>query len=221
MSDFVRARQNMVDGQIRPSGVTDWRIVDAMRMVPRELFLPEQQRALAYLDLDIEVGGPGQESGHLLNPTFTARLLQAAEIASTDHVLIAGCATGYVAALAARLAQSVVATVGGEPQAAQARAALAQAGIGNVTVRVAPPREGSPLDAPFDAIVLNGATEIEPTALCEQLKEGGRLVGAFALGKPQRVKVVTRSHGDLGSRILFDASVPILPGLQRAPEFVF
>jgi protein-L-isoaspartate(D-aspartate) O-methyltransferase len=220
MSDFARARQNMVDGQIRPASVTDWRIIDAMRVVPRELFVPESQRALAYLDLDIEVGGNGT-ARFLLTPIMTARMLQAADIRSTDRVLVEGCATGYVAALAARLAERVTVTVGDESQAAQARATLAQIGVGNVTVRVAEAGTGAPVDGPFDAIVLNGATEIEPTKLYGQLRIGGRLVGAFAAGRPHRVTVVTRSQCDLGRRVLFDASVPVLPGMHHAPEFVF
>jgi protein-L-isoaspartate(D-aspartate) O-methyltransferase len=221
MSDFARARQNMVDGQIRPSSVTDWRIIDAMRVVPRELFVPEQQRPMAYLDLDLEVGGSGPTRRFLLNPTMTARLLQAADIGANDNVLIEGCATGYVAALAARFAERVTVTLGDDAQAAQAQATLAHLGFANVKVRAAEAGAGSPADAPFDVIILNGATEIEPTALYEQLKLGGRLVGAFAAGKPQRVTVVTRSHCDFGSRVLFDASVPVLPGMQRTPAFVF
>jgi len=220
MSDFARARQNMVDGQIRPASVTDWRIIDAMRVVPRELFVPEAMRPLAYLDLDLELGeGPTQR--FMLAPTLTARLLQAADIGANDHVLIEGCATGYVAALVARFAARVTVTLGDEAQAAQARATLAELGFGNVTVRAAAAGAGAPGDAPFDAIILNGATEIEPSALYQQLKVGGRLVGAFADGKPQHVTVVTRSPGDFGTRVLFDATVPVLPGLQRTPAFVF
>jgi protein-L-isoaspartate(D-aspartate) O-methyltransferase len=217
MFDFARARQNMVDGQIRPSSVTDWRIIDAMRLVPREAFLPDSRRAMAYLDLDIDVG-----AGHfLLNPTVTARLLQAADLQPNEHVLVVGCADGYAAALAAKLAAKVTATVDDDTLAGQATAAIQSLGLGNVTVRVAPAADGCAADGPYDAILLNGATEIVPERLYQQLKIGGRLVGAFATQQPQRATVVTRSHADFGSRILFDTSVPVLPGLQRAPAFVF
>lgn len=219
MLDFVRARQNMVDGQIRPSSVTDWRIIDAMRVVPREAFVPDAQQPMTYLDLDIDIDGANRH--FLLNPTFTARLLQAAEIGHDDSVLVVGGATGYVAALAAKLAGRVVSTVDDDNLAAQAKATLAALGLGSVTVRAAPCGEGAPAEAPFDVIILNGATEIEPTKLYDQLKMGGRLVGAFATSKPQRATVVTRSHADFGSRVLFDTSVPVLPGLQRTPAFVF
>lgn len=221
MSDFDVARQNMVDGQIRPASVTDWRIIDAMRTLPREAFLPEQKRAMAYLDCDVEVGGDGGRRHFMLSPIGTARLLQSAEIEAHDHVLVVGCATGYFAALAAKLAERVTATIDDEGLAEQARAALARLGIANVVVQVAAAGEGAPLYGPYDAIVLNGATEIEPTKLYQQLKLGGRLVGAFATGRPQRATVVTRSPGDFGMRVLFDAAMPVLDGLKRSPAFVF
>lgn len=221
MTDFARARQNMVDGQIRPASVTDWRIIDGMRILPREQFLPEAKRELAYLDIDIDVDPNGAGQHFLLNPIGTARLLQSAEIGEHDHVLVVGCATGYFAALAAKMADRVTATIEDEALAQAARANLARLGIANVTFVVAESDAGAPGSAPFDVILLNGATEREPAKLYDQLKMGGRLVGVFAEGKPQRATIVTRSPHDFGARVLFDASVPVLPGLQREPAFVF
>ena len=80
MSDFSTARQKMVDGQVRPSDVTDLRIIDAMLAVPREAFVPESQRALAYLDLDLDVSEAGAAKRFLIKPVVIARMLQAAEI---------------------------------------------------------------------------------------------------------------------------------------------
>ena len=82
-------------------------------------------------------------------------------------------------------------------------------------------REARSAGAPYDVILLNGATEIVPETVCGQLKEGGRLVGVFAGTLPPRATIVTRSHGDFGHRTLFDATAPVLPGLQRVPAFVF
>src|SRR5260221_14375661 len=107
MSDFSTARQNMVDCQVRPSDVTDLRIIDAMLAVPREVFVPERQRALAYLDLDLDVSEGGSARRFLIKPAVVAKMLQAADIKSTDSVLVAGCATGYNAALVAKLAGQV------------------------------------------------------------------------------------------------------------------
>ncbi|NEW87887.1 MULTISPECIES: protein-L-isoaspartate O-methyltransferase family protein [Rhodopseudomonas] len=221
MLEFERARQNMVDGQIRPASVTDWRIIDAMRALPREAFVPESKRELVYLDLDLEIEGSDGRKHFLLNPIMTARLLQAAEIERDDRVLVVGCPTGYIAAVAARLATRVTTTIDDEALAQRIRSTLPALGLPHVSVRVAEAAKGDLHNAPFDAILLCGATEVEPTMLYEQLKLGGRLVGAFAQGKPQRVTTVTRSHGDFGARVLFDALVPVLPGLERAPAFEF
>src|SRR5258707_12493752 len=128
MSDFSTARQNMVDCQVRPSDVTDLRIVDAMLTVPREVFVPERQRALAYLDLDVEVTEGGSARRFLIKPAVIAKMLQAAEIKDTDSGLVAGCATGYAAALAARLAGRATAAEGGPSLAPKARQVCCQLG---------------------------------------------------------------------------------------------
>ena len=196
MSGFSTARQKMVDGQVRPSDVTDIRIIDAMLAVPRETFVPDDQRAMAYLDLDLRVGGDDSAKRFLIKPVVMARMLQAAEIKSSDHVLVVGCGTGYVAAVVAKFA-------------------------GQVTVRTAALADGDPANSPFDVIFLNGATETVPDRLYGQLRDGGRLVGVFAQTSPPRATLVTRSHGDFGHRVLFDAAAPVLPGFERVPTFVF
>ena len=196
MSGFSTARQKMVDGQVRPSDVTDIRIIDAMLAVPRETFVPHDQRAMAYLDLDLRVGGDDSAKRFLIKPVVMARMLQAAEIKSSDHVLVVGCGTGYVAAVVAKFA-------------------------GQVTVRTTALADGDPANSPFDVIFLNGATETVPDRLYGQLRDGGRLVGVFAQTSPPRATLVTRSHGDFGHRVLFDATAPVLPGFERVPTFVF
>jgi len=194
MSGFSTARQKMVDGQVRPSDVTDIRIIDAMLAVARETFVPENKRALAYLDLDLDVSDGGSASRILIKPAVLAKMLQAAEIKETDHVLVVGCATGYTAAVIGKFA-------------AQVRSAASS--------------DGDQANAPFDVIVLNGATEIVPEKLYGQLRDGGRLVGVFATSQPPRATIVTSSHGDFGNRALFDAAAPVLPGMERLPAFVF
>ena len=221
MSGFATARQKMVDGQVRPNDVTDVRILDAMLAVPREAFVPPNQRALAYLDLDLDVSEGGAARRVLIKPQVLAKMLQAAEIKQTDKVLVAGSAAGYAAAVVARLAGQVVATESDPAQVARANDVLAELGLANVTFKAAAVADGDPADAPFDVIVLDGATEVTPERLYGQLRNGGRLVGVFATTKPPRAMIVTHSHGDFGNRVLFDASVPVLPGLERLPAFVF
>jgi protein-L-isoaspartate(D-aspartate) O-methyltransferase len=221
MSDFSTARLKMVDGQVRPSDVTDNRIIDAMLAIPREAFVPAAQRSLAYLDLDIDVSEGGAAKRFLLRAAVTAKLLQAADIKETDEVLVAGCASGYAAAVAARLARRVTATECDSSLAARAKAAFDALALKNVSIKTADVAAGDSANAPYDVIFLNGATEIVPEGLYRQLKAGGRLVGIFALSTPQRATIVTASHGDFGHRALFDAAIPVLPGLERPPAFVF
>lgn len=220
MSDFATARQKMVDGQVRPSDVTDLRIIEAMLAVPREAFVPEDKRPIAYLDRDIEVGG-GTTKRYLIQPVVLAKMLQAADISASDRVLVVGCATGYAAAVAAHLSDSVFAAEPDAALAAQASSNLARLGLARVTVNAAEVDAGDRAHAPYDVIVLDGATEIDPEGLYDQLKLGGRLVGVFAKSRPSRAMLMTRSAADTGSRVLFDASAPVLPGLERRPAFVF
>ena len=220
MSGFSTARLKMVDGQVRTSDVTDRRVLDAMMAVPREAFVPASRQALAYLDLDLDVS-EGAAKRFLIKPALTGKLLQAAEIGESDTVLVVGCATGYLAALVANLAAQVTATECDSALAATAKAALAGLGLANVTCKAAACAEGDAAAAPYDVIVLNGATEVTPDGLLGQLKEGGRLVGVSAESRPPRAMIVTHTHGEFGHRALFDAAAPVLPGLERAASFVF
>jgi len=221
MSAFAIARQKMVDGQVRTNDVTDHRLLDAMLAVPREAFVPRDRQALAYLDLDLDVSEAGSTKRFLIAPRLTGKLLQAAEIKPSDHVLVVGCATGYVAALVARLAARVTATESEPAVEGRAKDLVSTLNLANVTVRVAASAQGDPADERFDVIVLNGATEVPLDGLCRQLKDGGRLVGVFATTKPARAAIITHTHNDFGTRALFDATAPVLPGLERRPEFVF
>jgi protein-L-isoaspartate(D-aspartate) O-methyltransferase len=221
MSGFATARQNMVDCQVRPSDVTDSRILDAMLAVPREAFVPQDRRALAYLDIDLDLSEAASAKRFLIRPAVMAKLLQAADIRDTDKVLVAGTAPGYTATVAAKLGGQVIATESDPAQVANAKEVLADLGLSNVTFRAAAPAEGDPAHAPYDVIVLDGATEITPEKLYQQLRDGGRLVGAFGITKPPRAMIVTHSRDDFGYRVLFDALVPVLPGMERPPAFVF
>src|SRR4051794_32268654 len=170
MSDFSTARRKMVDGQVRPGDVTDIRIIEAMLEVPREAFVPESRRGLAYLDLDLDVSEGGGAKRFLIKPAVLAKMLQAAEIHAADNVLVVGCATGYPAAITAKLAGRVRATESEPGLAAKAGEILAGLGIGNVTIGIAAAADGDQSSAPYDVIVLAGATETTPDRLYGQLK---------------------------------------------------
>src|SRR5262249_57906758 len=111
MLDFAAARRMMVEGQVRTSDVTDVRIIAAMLELPRERFVPETSRDLAYLDLDVPItaAAGARHARRLLKPMVLAKLGQAAAVTADDRVLDVGCGTGYSSALLARLASAIVA----------------------------------------------------------------------------------------------------------------
>lgn len=216
MIDFAVARRHMVDGQVRTADVTDLRILQAMQDVPRERFVPAGSAALAYLDRDIPVGSGGRR---LLRPMVLSKLIQAAEIGAGDRVLDVGCATGYAAMILAPMADTVVALEEDAGLAEAARQALATEP--KVKVVTGPLLQGWAQGAPYDVILLEGATDVEPEALCRQLKDGGRLVCVRGSGPDGRAVIYRRSGNDIGFRAFYDAAAPLLPGFAKAAEFAF
>jgi len=218
MINFAAARRMMVDGQVRTADITNPRIVTAMLDLPRERFFPEDKASLAYLDLDVAITEAGQPVRRLLKPMVLAKLLQALEITPATHVLDVGCATGYGTALLAELAGSVVALEEDAGLVRQASTALA--GVKNVKVVTGPLTAGWAAEGPYDVILLEGATEIVPAALTQQLKPGGRLI--CVMGRtPGSGTIFQKSDTDISRRSLFEAQASLLPGFAKPQEFVF
>ena len=216
MTDFVAARRHMVDGQVRTADVTDLRILSAMSEIPRERFVPPASAALAYLDQDLPVDDGARK---LLKPMVLAKLVQAAEIKTGNRVLDVGCVTGYGAAVLARIAGQVIALEQDGSLVQAARAALAAQP--NVSVVSGPLTEGWPQGAPYDVILLEGASEIVPQAFLRQLVDGGRLACVLGSGPAAKAMLYYRSGEELGSRPIFDASAAVLPGFAKTPTFAF
>jgi protein-L-isoaspartate(D-aspartate) O-methyltransferase len=215
MFDFAAARTHMVDGQVRIADVTDLRILGAMQHIERERFVPPGSRELAYVDFDMPVV-PGR---CLMKPRVLAKLIQVADVAGTDRVLDVGCAAGYGAAVLARMAAQVTALEENPELARMARAALASEK--NVEVVENPLAQGWTTAAPYDVIVLEGATEIVPDALLHQLSDGGRLVCVLGGDQAAKAMLYVRSGDDVGGRPVFDAAAGVLPGFTKAPAFSF
>jgi protein-L-isoaspartate(D-aspartate) O-methyltransferase len=218
MIDQAIARQNMVESQIRPNSVTDWRIIDAMSAVPRELFLPAEHRSIAYMDEDVEFA-PGR---YVMEPRVFARMVQLAGIEDGSLVLDIGCGYGYSSAILARLAGTVVALEDDETLANEASELLADQGVDNVAVIAGSLSAGLATEGPYDAIVINGEVSTVPQDLLAQLKDGGRLVAVVASRGIGKACVFQRSGETFSDRIGFDASASGLPGFEAVdPGFVF
>lgn len=218
MSNFATARFNMVEGQLRPNRVTHPALVEAMRDVPRELFVPKAARGIAYVDEDIAIGN----GRYLMEPLVFGRLLQEAMIKPSDVVLDLGCGTGYSAAILARLASTVVAVDSDAELVARATELLGDLGIDNAVALQGDLTKGYPDQAPYDVIVLNGAVAEVPAVILDQLGDGGRLV---AVVQPESgigtAYLHQRVAGAVSRRPLFDAATPLLPGFGPKPRFIF
>jgi protein-L-isoaspartate(D-aspartate) O-methyltransferase len=226
MTDFYEQRLNMVESQVRPSDVTDQRIVRAMLEVPRERFVPAGFAAIAYSDGPVPVAvpasrGPGRSEPRCLLPARTfAKLVQLAEVGPQSAVLDVGCASGYSTAVLARLAQRVVAVEADRDLARAAAATLEELGAANAKVVEGPPAAGAPAGGRFDAIILNGAVPAVPPALLEQIADGGRLVAMLRKGPVCRAHVWRRSGKAVDGQPAFDGAAAPLPGFEVPAEFV-
>jgi protein-L-isoaspartate(D-aspartate) O-methyltransferase len=223
MMDFEAARVKMVENQIRTTDVTSHSVLNAFFAVPREAFVPEKLKVLAYVDNDIEIcpADVGKAARFLMEASPLAKLLQLAAIGKEDVVLEVGAGTGYTSALLSLLAHSVVALECDEGLAAEAKATLAALGYGNVTVASGDLAKGYAAGAAYDLIFINGSVEEVPASLLDQLGEGGRLVVVKGYGNSARATVFVRERGALSENVFFNASVKPLPGFSKAKEFVF
>jgi protein-L-isoaspartate(D-aspartate) O-methyltransferase len=216
--NFAAARLNMVESQLRTNKVVDEALLDAFLMVPRERFVPVAFHDAAYFDDDLPLGN----GRSLLAPMILARMLDAARIGNGDKVLDIGCATGYGAAIVARIAAQVIGVEQDAGLARDARARLAELGVLHAAIIEGPLAHGHAAEAPYDIVVIEGAVRRVPDTIASQLVEGGRLVAVVKsdAGMGQAC-LMTRVNGVLSRRPLFDAATPFLPGFAPAPSFVF
>ncbi len=214
------ARFNMIQQQVRPWDVFDEQVLETMQGVPRELFVPDAYRGLAYADVAIPIGG-GQQ---MLEPRIVGRLLQALRLTPADKVLQIGAGTGYVTACLARLGGNVTCLELQDSLAERARANLTALGIANAEIRSGDGLGAPPSDGPFDAIALTGSL---PTAdgldtLTAQLKPGGRLFAVVGEDPVMEALLIERlGEGGYRQRRLFETSIPALVNAPQPRRFVF
>lgn len=215
MHDFAQRRTMMVDTQIRPADVTKFPIIEAMLAVPRDRFVPDTLREMAYVGENLPLA-PGRV---ILEPRTLAKMLDALDISPDEMVLDLGAAMGYSAAVIARLAEAVVAVEEDEALAAEAESLLAETDVDNVAVVTGPLAAGAPKHGPYDVIVIEGAAEHVPATLTDQLKEGGRIACLFMEGALGVVRIGHKHEGHVSWRFAFNASAPVTPGFERTREF--
>jgi protein-L-isoaspartate(D-aspartate) O-methyltransferase len=216
MTNFAAARHNMVESQVRPNGITDHRIIDAMAQVKREDFVPAERKTIAYLDDDVQL----KEGRFLIEPMAFARMVHLALIKPTDRVLVVGAGTGYGAKVISMLAKSVVALESDPDLLALARGFLA--GAGNVEVVEGGLAAGHAAGAPYDVIIVEGRISAVPESLFAQLANEGRIVAAVGNTDVSKMQIATLTEGHRSSRSAFDVSIAPLPGfVVEKAAFVF
>jgi protein-L-isoaspartate(D-aspartate) O-methyltransferase len=215
--DFTRARDFMVESQVRTADVTDKRIIHAMRTLPRERFVPAPKRTLAYGDLEVEVA----VGRALMRPRDLAKLIQALSPQANERALEIAGATAYGAAVLASCCKHVISLDPDSDLSFAASAALESSGVTNAKTVSTTAADGWKDDAPYDVILLNGAAEIVPEAWLAQLAPGGRLGVIVRQGAAGSARIYTRTGDATAYRTVFDAAPPIAPGLTKAPSFTF
>ncbi len=222
MMDFAEARKNMVDGQILVNDVTDRRILKAMLDIPREIFVPAQNRSLAYMDTSVPLGtGNPVHARKMMAPMVLARLLDLAEIRESDIVLDIGCATGYSTAVLAHIAESVVGLEQDEALGQAATRNLAELGVDNAAIVSGPHRQGYASEGQYDVIILEGKVPEVPQSLFAQLKDAGRLAVILESGPIGQAVLFRRIKDSVSNWPGFDCDAPYLPGFEQEETFSF
>lgn len=208
--DFAAARRAMVESQLRPQGVTDQAVLAAMDSVPREHFVPEAVRALAYVDRSVAIGN----GRFLAPPGVHGQLLTQMAPQPHERALVVGAGSGYSAALLTHVGCRVTALESDPELCARAR----ELGI---DILEGPLAEGVNKAAPFDIMLIDGAVEFIPDPLVEQLAQGGRLGAALVDRSVTRLIVGRKVGGAFGYLSINDSAVAALPGFSRPREFIF
>ncbi len=221
--NLEQARTNMVEQQIRTWEVLDQDVLDLLYVVPREEFVPQQHRALAFSDMQIPLAIPGARPGERMwEPKLEARIVQELSVHKTDRVLEVGTGSGYLTALLAHRAAQVV-SVEIDPKLAEfGRGNLESHGVDNVVLEVGDAARGWPKHAPYQVIVLTGSTPVLPSAFLAQLDVGGRLFAVVGEPPVMKARLVTcTAPGAYNPIDLFETVLAPLANCERPSRFRF
>ncbi|AOX61819.1 MULTISPECIES: protein-L-isoaspartate O-methyltransferase family protein [Stenotrophomonas] len=210
--DYSHARELMVEQQIRPWDVLEIRVLDVLARLPREAFVAESHRALAYADIELPLGN-GQK---MMKPVIEGRTLQALDLQPGDEVLEIGTGSGYLSACMGELAREVLSLEIDAELATTARARLDAAGLGNnVRIETADALSWN-TERRFDAICVTGAVDVIPSRFAQWLRPGGRLF-VIRGRSPVMEAVLVKADGTTES--LFETDIDYLRGAAPAPQF--
>jgi protein-L-isoaspartate(D-aspartate) O-methyltransferase len=218
--DMNHARFNMIEQQIRPWEVLDPQVLALLSTVRREDFVPFAHKSLAFVDMEIPLGTLPHQV--MLAPRVQARLLQDLAVQETDKVLDIGTGSGFMAALLAHQAASVLSLEIDPALATQAQANLQKAGVTNVVVSTADGSQGAAADGPFDVILINGSVAEVPSALLQQLTVGGRLAAIVGDEPMMRATLISRTHNNSWTTTEpWDCNAQRLSGFVEPSRFKF
>ncbi|NOR60875.1 MAG: protein-L-isoaspartate O-methyltransferase [Rhodobacteraceae bacterium] len=217
MTDFAAVREAMVDGQVRPSDVTLYPVIEAMLTVPREDYVPEALREIAYIGDHL----PLADRRVVLDARVMAKMLETLAIQPNELVLDIGAGLGLSSALIAHLSEAVIALESDETLANDAEVQLAKHGVDNAIVETGTLVEGAPKHGPYDVIVIEGGVGEVPQSLIDQLKTGGRMAAIMMDGALGRCMLGRKTANGMDWRWSFDGAAPVLPGFEKQTIFAF
>ena len=218
LMNLEQMRLNMVEQQIRTWEVLDQDVLDLLYIVPREEFVPQKHRALAFSDLEIPIG----EGQRMWPPKMEARVLQELGVRKTDRVLEVGTGSGYFTALLSHRAAQVCSVEINPALAAFGRGNLERHGADNITLEIGDAARGWSAHAPYDVIVLTGSTPLLPASVVEQLAPGGRLFAVVGEAPAMSARlVVSSAPGAWHSTDLFETVIAPLVNAEHPSRFRF
>jgi len=213
--NLEHARNNMIEQQLRPMDIHDNNVLNAMQSVPRENYVPDEYRQLAYADMEIPLGS----GAAMLSPGLEGRLLQALDIQPDEDALVVGTGSGYLTAVMSMLASRVTSVEVDSGLAERAQQRLKQQGIENVSIVVGDATRGLDDYAPYDVIALTGSVTEVPHLILENMRVGGRLFAVTGTAPAMQAVLVTRKNAnEWETSELFDTELtPLENGAQPAP----
>lgn len=216
-SNFEQRRINMVDCQVRPSDVTSFPIIQAMLTIPREDYVPASKKELAYLGDHLGIGN----GRFLLDPRILAKMIETLAIRPDELVLDIGSGLGYSSAIIASLAEAVISLEVIEEFFNKAENTFSHHSVDNAVPVNGILAEGVPRYGPYDVVTIQGGIEKVPQGITDQLKLGGRIGAIVCTENGGKYSIGINKANGIDWQTAFDAEAPILPGFEKAEEFVF